>query len=120
MFENDQNQKEFCKQPKLYLKTPPAMPDRFRLLLSGPAGSGKKTVAKVLNEKYGWRIVDWNEIVTHKIEELRSRESHLPNNPLAEGYGLGLSEEEWNSVLEGKPMDAFSLLPWFYEFLGFK
>jgi len=120
LFENEQSQKEFCKQPKRYLKNPPQMPDRFRLLLSGPAGCGKKTVAKVLNDKYGWRIVDWNEIVTRKIDELRSRESHLPNNPLAEGYGLGLAEDEWNNVLEGKPIDAFSLLPWFYEFMGFK
>jgi len=50
---------------------------------------------------------------------MREREENfVPNNPLAEDYPLGLSEEEWNQILEGKPFDAFNFLPWFYEFMG--
>ena len=76
LFENDQNQKLIYQKPKIYLNTPPAMPDSFRLLLSGPTGSGKKTVANILHEKYGWKIVDWNKIMIRKIDELHARESH--------------------------------------------
>lgn len=47
-------------------------------------------------------------------------ENHLPNNPIEEAYGLGLSEEEWGQVLEGKPLDSFNLIPWLYEHLGLK
>jgi adenylate/nucleoside-diphosphate kinase len=120
LFENEENRNAFCAQPKLYLQKAPEMPDRFRLLLSGPTGAGKSTVAHKLSEKYGWRIVDWNQIVNNKIDEMRRRgDQHFPNNPAAEGYGLGLSEEEWNTILEGKPYDAFNFLPWVYEYLGF-
>lgn len=120
LFETEENQKEFCAQPKKFLKNSPEMPGRFRLLLSGPKGSGKKTVAKNLSEKYGWKIVDWNALVQNKIKMMKERKEFLPNNPLAEEYPLGLAEEEWNQILEGKPYDASNFLPWFCEFLGHK
>ena len=63
LFENEENQKAFCERPKKYLKKIPEMPKKFRLLLSGPTGVGKKTAAKVLAEKYGWKVVDWNKLV---------------------------------------------------------
>ena len=59
LFETEESQKEFCSQPKKYLQNSPEMPGRFRLLIAGPAGSGKKTVANALSEKYGWKIADW-------------------------------------------------------------
>jgi adenylate kinase family enzyme len=87
--------------------------------LSGPTGAGKKTVSKVLADKYGWKIVDWNQLITSKINMMRDRDDVLlPNNPLAEDYKLGLSEEEWNVIREGTPFDAFNYMPWFYEFMG--
>lgn len=30
------------------------MPKKFRLLIAGHEGSGKKTMAKLLEQKYGW------------------------------------------------------------------
>ena len=79
------------------------MTDSFRLLLSGLTKSSNKTVANILHEKFGWKIVDWNKIMIHKIDKLRACESNWPNNSLAESYDLVLFEEkEWNSVLEVK------------------
>ena len=119
LFETEENLKEFCSQPKKYLQAPPQMPDRFRLLIAGPSGAGSKTVAKQLSEKYRWKIADWNEIVAEKERWMRSMGEEIkPNNPLEENYGLGLSEEDWNLVCEGKPIDSFNLLPWFYEHLN--
>jgi ABC-type multidrug transport system fused ATPase/permease subunit len=43
----------------MYLKNPPEMPPKFRLLIAGHEGSGKKTMAKLLEKKYGWRIANW-------------------------------------------------------------
>ena len=57
LFENDQNQKLFCQQPKIYLNTPPTMPDSFRLLLFVPTGSGKKSVANILHENTDGRLL---------------------------------------------------------------
>jgi YHS domain-containing protein len=122
LFESEENQKEFCTSPKTFLQKAPEMPGCFRLLISGPSGSGRKTVAQELSKKYGWKIADWNEIVSGKFTEMRSRDEadHLPNNPLAETYGLGLSENEWNLAKEGKPLDPITLLPWFYEHMGYE
>ena len=50
---------KFLACPKMYLKNPPEMPPKFRLLIAGHEGSGKKTMAKLLEKKYGWRIANW-------------------------------------------------------------
>merc|ERR1711957_327435 len=87
-------------------------------MLAGPSGSGKHTVATQLSEKYGWTIVDWHKLVSDKMQMMRDRIDFLPNNPLAEDYDIGLSEEEWKSIVDGNPYDAANFLPWLYEFLG--
>jgi hypothetical protein len=36
----------------------------------------------LLSETYGWRIVDYKELVKNKLEELMRFEVHVPNNPV--------------------------------------
>lgn len=117
LFESEENQKEFCSEPKKFLNKSPEMPEKFRLLLAGPTGSGKQTVATELSDKYGWKIVDWHKLVSDKMQMMRERAEFLPNNPLAEDYKIGMSEDEWKLILEGKGYDAANFLPWLYEYL---
>ena len=39
------------------------MPERFRVLLMGARGAGVRTQAEKLEEFYGWRVVDFMQIV---------------------------------------------------------
>jgi dephospho-CoA kinase len=77
---------KFIACPKIYLKKAPEMPKKFRLLIAGHEGSGKKTMANLLEKKYGWRVSDWKAIVANRIQELKLEyeNEHSPNNPAAE------------------------------------
>jgi len=44
-----------------------------------------------LSNAYGWKIVDFMEVVRGKIDEMRQLEMHVPNNP-APGGRIGLNE----------------------------
>jgi dephospho-CoA kinase len=69
------------------------MPSIFRVLLLGPKGCGKHSQAKLLSDTYGWKVVDFKQIVKSKLEELMKAEAHIPNNPNFGGR-IGLSEVE--------------------------
>jgi len=43
VFQNEENLKEFVKQPRFYLENAPEMPPNFRLLMMGPRGIGVRT-----------------------------------------------------------------------------
>ena len=102
--------------PKKYLLKPPEMPPKYRLLISGHEWSGKKTMAKLLEKKYGWRIIDWMDIVANRMNELKSEyeNEHHPNNPAAEDRRIGLSEHEWTEIINGKLIDSWKFFPWIY------
>lgn len=91
LFGVEENLNRFISNPKKYLQKAPEMPAQYRLLLQGPSGSGKKSQAKKLADKYGWKIIDFKQLVKDKVVELSQRETHQPNNPLG-GYKIGLSE----------------------------
>lgn len=44
------------------------MPKTFNIALVGMKETGKKTYAKMLNEKYGWKIVDVEKIIGDKLQ----------------------------------------------------
>jgi len=55
--------KEFVKQPRFYIDKAPEMPPDFRVMMMGPRGIGVRTHAAKLEQLYGWRVVDFKEIV---------------------------------------------------------
>jgi len=72
------------------------MPEDYRLMVTGPRGSGFHTQAKKLSELYGWRIVDFPAIVSKKLSEILDMEHKLPNNIINEEGPcmIGMSDEE--------------------------
>ena len=48
VFQNDENLKEFVKQPRFYIEKAPHMPPDFRLAMLGPRGIGVRTQAAKL------------------------------------------------------------------------
>lgn len=77
-------------------------------------------MAKLLEKKYGWRIIDWMDIVANRMNELKSEyeNEHHPNNPAAEDRRIGLSEHEWTEIINGKLIDSWKFFPWIYQHIG--
>ena len=100
VFESEETQLKFIDNPKMYLQKAPEMPKCFRLLISGQAGAGKKTIAEKLANKYGWIIADYKKICAQRIEEMKVEyvEAHKPNNPVDEERKIGLGEAEWTKL----------------------
>lgn len=48
------------------------MPPGFRLMMMGPRGVGVRKQAKLLEDLYGWRVVDFKAIVQEKLREIVS------------------------------------------------
>jgi len=46
------------------------MPQNYRALMIGPKGSGVHTQARILQEKYGWKVVNFPDIVKSKIDTI--------------------------------------------------
>jgi YHS domain-containing protein len=118
VFATEENMKAFILEPKKYITSRPSMPNVFRILMLGPKGAGKHSQAKLLNEAYGWKIVDFKELVRSRLEELMKAEGHVPNNPLPGGR-IGLSEHELTEVIEGKVFPATKFIPWILHYLGY-
>ena len=70
-----------------------------------------------MSETYGWKIVDFKELVRSTLEELMKQEAHIPNNPTPGGR-IGLSELELNEIIEGKQFPAWKFIPWILHYLG--
>lgn len=119
VFENEANQKAFLTSPRHYLATAPTMPADFRVMILGPKGAGVKSQATALNQHYGWRLVDFNQIVKDKLSDIMALPIKPPNNLTNEGPCMVcLSTEELQDIKEGKPFPAWKFLPWIMEFLG--
>lgn len=119
VFQNEENLKAFVKEPRLYIDKAPEMPKDFRLLMTGPRGIGVRTQAAMLEDLYGWRVVDFKKIVQEKLSEILAMPVKLPNNITDEGECMiSMSEAELNDIKEGKPFPSWKFLPWIMEFLG--
>lgn len=70
VFLTEGNLKKFVSNPRHYLSEEPKMPNNYRLLMLGPKSSGVHTQAKILQEQYGWKVVNFPEIVEKKMTKI--------------------------------------------------
>ena len=119
LFSGEENQKEFMNTPGKFLHKPPFMPGEFRLALLGPRGSGKRTMATRLSEKYGWKVVDLLKLYEDKLQFQReqAKTQLLVNNP--EINTCQFTKEEFGNIIGGKQMDRKDTLAFGIEYLGF-
>ena len=95
------------------------MPPNFRLAMLGPRGIGVKSQAQKLEGLYGWRVVDFKQIVQDKLREIISMPVKLPNNITNEGpCMICMSESELAEIKEGKPIPSWKFLPWIMDFFN--
>jgi len=138
VFTSEENMNDFQRDPKRCLVNPPQMPPDFRLLMLGPKGAGVHTQAKMLEEEYGWRVVDYLEVVQTKLREIIAQPEKLPNNVIAPANDemtpeeinkledlnrrcdINLSAEELQDIKDAKPFPAWKFLPWIIEYLGYR
>lgn len=59
IFENEQNLAHFLVYPNRFLKVLPSLPKTTNICIAGPRKSGKKTLAKLLRDIYGLKIIDF-------------------------------------------------------------
>ena len=67
MFDNEVNLNLFLSNPRKYINKNPVLPKSYNVAIIGPRKSGKKTIAKLLSQHYGWTTVDIEAIVRNKI-----------------------------------------------------
>ena len=72
-----------------------------------------------LEQFYGWRVVDFMQVVQDKLREILAMPSKLPNNicPETGPCMVSMSQEELDAIKEGKVMATWKFLPWVLEFL---
>jgi YHS domain-containing protein len=80
VFQSEENLKAFVANPRYFLSAAPEMPSDYRIMMTGPRGSGFHTQAKKLEEHYGWRVVDFTKIVKTKLNEILQMPTKPPNN----------------------------------------
>ena len=96
------------------------MPENYRVMILGPKGSGVHTQARIMQQQYGWQVVNFPEIVKNKISTiLKIKGPKPPNNITTDGpCMICMSETELTEVKEGKMLAAWKFLPWVLEYLG--
>jgi hypothetical protein len=67
---------------------------------------------------YGLQIVDYQEMVKRRIEDLLKDETKLPNNVLPYKSKISLSEAEFDEIKAGKPFASWKFIPWILDELG--
>lgn len=121
VFENEENMKAFIADPKLYLKHPPQMPQTQRLMIVGPRGIGVHTQSANLSKLYGWKVIDYQQMVKQRLSQLLKRDAHIPNNFEPHGKSqIGLSEKELEEIKQGKPFPSWKFIPWILDSLGYQ
>ena len=119
-FASEENMQAFLNEPKRYLQAAPQMPSSYRLLMLGPRGIGVHTQAAKLHDQYGWKVVDYQQLVKGRLEAILKEEGHLPNNVVPGLSKVGLSQAEIDEIRSGKPFAAWRFIPWILDHLGYE
>lgn len=97
---------------------PPQMPPSYRLMVLGPRSAGVNTQAQKLEELYGWRVVNFVEIVRNKLAQIMAMPEKPPNNVTDEGpCAVCCSVQELQDIKDGKFIPSWKFLPWVLEYL---
>lgn len=85
VFESEESRAEFMKNPKRFVAKRPKMPKKtYTVSVLGPHMSGKNAVAEFLEKKYGWKVINVEKLIAHKLDEMRNWEQFTPSNYLVE------------------------------------
>lgn len=119
LFDNEQNQTKFLLNPRKYLHVPPKLPKSYNVAIVGPRCSGKRTVAKLLHERYGWTIVDVENIIREKVAAQRhqEQEKHLASTFDPRVNDIHLTELEWRDFYKGGMIGTKDVLPMVLNYL---
>jgi len=117
VFDSEENMNKFYDNPKKYVNKRPEMPKEYNIAILGPRRSGKNYVAEFLSERYGWKVVDVEEIIGRKLLEMKTWETHIASNPKT--GSIHPSEEEYKDFKKGNAISAAEILPIVLWELGF-
>lgn len=98
LFESDENLKKFVGTPRAFLQQKPVMPKTYSIALCGPHASGKKEMSARLAKRYGWKVINLENIVEEVVRKQMEWQEHIPCNPET---GIHLSEEEFKLFMKG-------------------
>ena len=117
LFANEENRKKFYENPKKYLKSSPEVPKNYRIAIFGPPKSGKKTVANLLSELYGFKITNMEDILTNIIDYQKKFEEPNINNVYTSK--IHFSQEEFKEIMvKKKQPEFFSKIIFWLDNLG--
>ena len=117
MFDNEENQEKFLKNPQKFLRGQPKMPNEFRLGIIGPRKSGKQTQAEYLCAKYGWKLVDVPDLLRKSMQaQKKMMKDPQPSHP---DTGLvQVPDAEFKTVLAGESLPSQNIMPIILNKLG--
>jgi hypothetical protein len=96
------------------------MPANYRVMMLGPKGAGVNTQARILQQQYGWQVINFPEIVKQKISTILKLKGPKPPNNITEDGPcmICMSDHELAEIKEGKMLAAWKFIPWVLEYLG--
>lgn len=109
VFSSEENKNAFILNAKKYLEEKPTLPKNYNISITGLCKSGKSTIAKLLAEYYGYRVIEFGEYIEEKVKKQLLLEEPIPSNPY-EG-NVCLSKTELNDIMKGKFFDPRFALP---------
>ncbi len=121
LFINEENRKKFLDNPKKYLTSPPDVPKNYRVAIFGPPKSGKNSIAKIINQLYGWKRISMEEIQDSVKEYQKSLDEPEPNNIYSNK--IHYAANEWRELTtsnkkEKKPENFYSKVIFMLDYLG--